>query len=45
MNEGYHKELTRKMLEQPYFFARWFHCPACGHFQMLEKYKVFNNSK
>jgi len=36
-----HKELTEKLLSQPYYFSKWGKCDNCGHIQHYEKYKVF----
>lgn len=42
MRENYHKTLTDKMINQPYFFSRWYICDNCKFIQHLERYKIIN---
>ena len=43
MQRREHKEITQKILNQPYYFSEWDVCRPCHHIQMYEYKKVFNN--
>lgn len=45
MEERSHRFLTNKLINQPYFFTKWYVCPGCHNVQHFEKYKIFNKLK
>ena len=40
-----HKEITDKILSQPYYFKYWHYCSNCGVVQHYEEAKVINNKE
>jgi hypothetical protein len=45
MQRREHKEMTPKILSQPYYFAFWDCCTPCRHMQHYEEAKVYNKNK
>lgn len=45
MYKNRHKEITPKILKQPYYFTEWFVCPNCKYVQHFEKNKVKNHDR
>lgn len=35
-----HKEITAKMLQQPYYYSEWDRCWGCRHMQMYKEFIV-----
>lgn len=40
-----HRELTAKILTQPYYFSEWDYCWRCQHLQHYEKFKVWASNE
>jgi uncharacterized protein with PIN domain len=45
MERREHRNITDKILRQPYYYSEWDICKPCGHIQHYEHKKVFNNNE